>query len=100
MSWAVMAEYRVFTLHILNKAKTVTKQVETTLDPEQYIGFYPLRQGEEISYIETWRCWGNTNSFKAHCPNPRLNGALGANTPAQLDRSPAAVPSQSPEVKK
>lgn len=87
------AEYRVFTLHIVDKsapqAGPLTRQIETTLDPQQYITYYPLKSSERISYIETWRCPGRTDFFKSHCDNPRL-----------LDRSPATVPSQSPEVLK
>lgn len=65
----------------------MTKQTETTLDPEQYISIYPLGPNEEISYIETWRCFGRTDFFKSHCDNPRL-----------LDQKPVVVPSQSPEL--
>lgn len=72
-SLAGAAEYRVFTLHIINNKSKTTRQVETTLDPIQYSTFYPLRADEEISYIETWRCIGRTDFFKSHCDNPRLN---------------------------
>lgn len=81
------AEYRVFTLHIINRTNQQTKQIETTLDPEQFISFYPLKVNEEISYIETWRCHGRTDFFKSHCENPRL-----------LDQGPVVAPSQSPEL--
>lgn len=83
------AEYRVFTLHIINKKTQSTRQVETTLDPIQFTTFYPLRTEEEISYIETWRCQGRTDFFKSHCDNPRLNpipeAALSAPAAAKLD---------------
>lgn len=72
-SASAQAEYRVFTLHIISKKNQTTRQIETTLDPLQYTSFYPLRSGEEISYIETWRCQGRTDFFKSHCNNPRLN---------------------------
>ena len=80
-----LAEYRVFTLHFINKKTNVTKQIETTLDPEQYITFFPIRAGEEISYIETWRCQGRTDFFKSHCNNPRLNTSTEKNSTAKLD---------------
>lgn len=73
LSISAFAEYRVFTLHIINKKSQVTKQVETTLDPLQYSTFFPLKTEEEISYIETWRCKGRTDFFKPHCDNPRTN---------------------------
>lgn len=73
LSISANAEYRVFTLHIINKKSQATKQVETTLDPLQYSSLFPLKAEEEISYIETWRCAGRTDFFKSHCDNPRLN---------------------------
>lgn len=84
-----LAEYRVFTLHIINKKSQLTKQIETTLDPMQFTTFYPLRADEQITYIETWRCRGRTDFFKAHCNNPRLEVSGNTdNTPrpaAKLD---------------
>lgn len=73
---SVHAEYRVFTLHIENNKNQTVRQVETTLDPEQFIDFYPLKPDEKISYVETWRCQGRTDFFKPHCDNPRLNISL------------------------
>lgn len=70
------AEYRVFTLHIENNKSHTVKQVETTLDPEQFVDFYPLKADEKITYVETWRCQGRTDFFKPHCDNPRLNISL------------------------
>lgn len=82
-STIAQAEYRVFTLHIINKSSQVTRQVETTLDPIQYTTFFPLKKGEDISYIETWRCLGRTDSFKAHCDNPRLKTPADEVSPAK-----------------
>ncbi len=79
MTTQAYAEYRVFTLHIVNKTKQTTKQIHSTLDPEQYVGIYPLAQGEEISYVDTWRCPGRTDFFRAHCDNPRLLKPLDPN---------------------
>lgn len=84
-----LAEYRVFTLYITDKTTKATKQINTTLDPEQYIDFYPLKKSEEISYLRTWRCAGRTDFFKSHCKNPHLP-----------DQEPELVTSQSPEILK
>jgi hypothetical protein len=91
-----LAEYRVFTLHIIEQKSKATRQVETTLDPEQYRSLYPLKNSEEITYIETWWCKGNTSHFKAHCDNPRLKLL----SPQSLDQSRELITSQSPEVLK
>lgn len=98
ISTSVWAEYRVFTLHIIDSTKQSSRQIETTLDPEQYISFYPLRENEQISYIETWLCKGRTDFFKSHCDNPRLNTADSAIPAAKLDQNPAERTSQSPEL--
>lgn len=82
------AEYRVFVLKISKRAADpkVPSQdfrlVESTLDPEQYRYFYPVAQDEDITYIDTWRCYGRTDGFKPHCPNPK----------AQIPAPEAAAP--------
>lgn len=77
------AEYRAFMLHIVNEKNKVTKQVLSTLDPDQYRTQYPLSSDEKITYVQTWRCFGRTDNFTPICDKP--------------DKKPASVPSQSPE---
>lgn len=86
---SVRAEYRVFLLKIAKRAPASDptaappqdyRLVESTLDPIQYRYYYPVAQDEEISYTETWRCYGRTDHFKPYCPNPK--GQIPpANTP-------------------
>lgn len=87
---AVKAEYRVFSIVITNEKTGVTRQIETTVDPDQYASLYPLNQGEKITYVDTWRCFGRTDYFKNHCVKP--------STVSRLDQKPAADTSQSPEL--
>lgn len=82
------AEYRVFTLHIENQKDQSIRQLDTTLDPEQFTSLYPLPAHEKISYTQTWRCRGRTDFFKGHCENPALRRLA---EPA-LDRNPASQP--------
>ena len=89
-AFAVQAEYRVFSIVITNENTQVTKQIETTLDPDQFVTLYPLNQAETISYVDTWKCFGRTDFFKTHCVKP--------STVSQLDQKPATDTSQSPEV--
>ena len=84
------AEYRVFSVVITNEKTQLTRQIETTLDPEQYASLYPLNPIERISYVDTWKCFGRTDFFKSHCAKPE--------TVSRLDQQPAIHPSQSPEV--
>lgn len=71
-----VAEYRVFLLRISKKstdpqAPQDFRLVESTLDPEQYRYYYPVAPDEVVTYTDTWRCYGRTDGFKPHCPNPK-----------------------------
>lgn len=79
-----LAEYRVFTLMITNTKTGENKQFDSTLDPEQYITFFPLTSDEIIEYTQTWRCKGRTSDFKAHCVQPEKR------TPSQAVVKPEA----------
>lgn len=71
------AEYRVFLLKISKVSMDPTKPatdfrlVESTLDPEQYRYYYTVAPDEQVTYIDTWRCYGRTGDFQALCPNPK-----------------------------
>lgn len=87
ISFSSQAEYRVFLLKIDkippqgSSLETTTTQppttvatssrfVESTLDPEQYRGYYFVAPDEIVTYVDTWRCRGSTNG-RPHCPSPR-----------------------------
>ena len=63
----VTAEYRVFTLQITNNKTNEVTQFDETLDPDQYQSFYGLKSDETITYINTWKCPGNTSMNKPLC---------------------------------
>ncbi len=76
------AEYRVFVLKITKRTATPRLQQQTqrprtfvwlkaTLDPEQYRYYYPVSPDEDVTYIDTWRCYGRTGDFAPLCPNPK-----------------------------
>jgi hypothetical protein len=86
------AEYRVFVLKIAKRSPASSfakatadkspplqeqdyRLVQSTLDPEQYRGYYPVGLDEDITYIDTWRCYGRTDNFKDLCPNPKAQNA-------------------------
>lgn len=82
------AEYRVFRLKIEKRAPasapvadpaanpaadpaaSPARFVDSTLDPDQYRGYFPVGEDEVVTYADTWRCRGRTDN-KPHCPNPR-----------------------------
>lgn len=65
-----VAEYRVFSLIIVNQKNQATRQIQSTLDPQQYKTLYPLNSDEIIAYVDTWRCRGRTDWLQTHCENP------------------------------
>jgi hypothetical protein len=91
LSNSAHAEYRVFVLKIAKRASASSsakasadqsppieqdyRLVNSTLDPEQYRGYYPVGLDEDITYIDTWRCYGRTDNFKDLCPNPKAQNA-------------------------
>ena len=94
--FAANAEYRVFMLLLENEKSHTSRQIQTTLDPEQYITVFPLNDGEKISYVDTWMCRGRTDFLQPHCERP---SAPARQRLSSLDRSPASGSSQSPELK-
>ncbi len=52
------------------------------LDPQQYVGYFPLKKNQSLRYTQTWMCPGRTDHFKPYCPNPAQRApAAGATTP-------------------
>ena len=64
------AEYRVFLLKIARSEQDF-RLVESTLDPMQYRYIYQVMPDEQVTYTDTWRCYGRTDGFKEFCPNPK-----------------------------
>lgn len=102
----VRAEYRVFELVIEDiprrpdsvpsppqqssppTASVKTRTVLSTLDPLQYASYYPVGPTEQIRYIHTWRCFGNTSQFKKFCPNPKPDVTLAPDAPPSQPQTP------------
>ncbi len=87
---SAFAEYRAYELAIVNESTGSEVKIISTLDHLQYRGFYPVAAGEEVIYVDSWRCWGNTKNFKPICPNP--NSPEGQ--AAASERSPASATSE------
>ncbi|MBL7671097.1 MAG: hypothetical protein JNM39_11500 [Bdellovibrionaceae bacterium] len=49
-----------------------SRLIQSTLDPNQYPGYYPLEKDESIVYVDTWKCPGRTGDFKPLCQRPSL----------------------------
>ena len=90
MTVSARAEYRAFRLHLVNEKSHVTKQILTTLDPDQYKTQFPLSLTEKITYVETWRCLGRTDFFQPICDKPDKN----------LVREPSQSPDSNSNIQK
>ncbi len=71
----VHAEYRVFVLKITKPSQDKTlppasRTIQSSLDPTQYRGYYPVASDEQIEYVDTWMCKGRTGDFQDYCPKP------------------------------
>jgi hypothetical protein len=78
------AEYRAFLLQIKGAGGNVERTFKSSLDPDQYQGFFPLEQGENITYIDTWMCQGRTGNFQPICPSPHATVEDSARLPASV----------------
>ena len=65
-----MAEYRAFELVISDATTGGEKVVLSSLDPNQYRRYYPVKDEERVVYRATWMCRGNTSGFKSVCARP------------------------------
>lgn len=82
-------------LLVSNPKMATARQIQTTLDPEQFKTIYPLNEGESLSYVDTWMCKGRTDDFRPHCDKP----VKPAPVATFLDRGPASITTQSPDIK-
>ncbi len=88
MLWSICsrAEYRAFQLDIENSKTNQNRSIASTLDPDQYPGYFPLANNEVISYSATWMCYGNTSYIDQICLNPRPNNRPKID-PAKTDKN-------------
>lgn len=93
LCFSAHAEYRAFLLEVKNPDGAVVKTFKSSLDPDQYRGFYPLQDGESITYIDTWMCRGRTENFQPICASPReqMPTSVGETSSPVPQREPAAI---------
>ena len=66
---SAQAEYRAFELVITDSATGNERVQISTLDPNQYRTYYPVKYTETVQYRATWMCRGNT-SARPICSRP------------------------------
>jgi hypothetical protein len=75
ISISVNAEYRVFRLVLKDSETKTQREFLSTLDPFQYVFFYPIKPTESLDYTDTWRCFEDTSN-REYCPSPRAKNTL------------------------
>ena len=70
LSPVAFGEYRVFELKISNPDTKKTRTVVTTMDPFQYVDYFPVLARESIYYTNTWMCYGDTSKYTKPCEAP------------------------------
>ncbi len=67
-----LAEYRAYELVIENTESGTQRTVISTLDQLQYPIYHPLNKKEQVSYVQSWMCWGNSDHSQDICPAPEV----------------------------
>jgi len=70
LSSSASAEYRLFLLEFKNEANELVRTEKSTLDPDQYRGYYNVPPTLSVTYTQTWMCFGNT-SHQDYCKSPQ-----------------------------
>ncbi len=72
---------------------SVKTRFPSNLDPQQYVGYYPLKPNQSLDYVDTWMCPGRTDYNKPYCPAPsRAPAATPTSTAPPPSTAPAALP--------
>lgn len=70
---SAFAEYRAFELRIEKiENPEEFRTFVSSLDPQQYRGYFPVKPDERIYYTSSWMCRGRTGGFRKACENPKL----------------------------
>ncbi|MBY0316232.1 MAG: hypothetical protein K2Q26_11965 [Bdellovibrionales bacterium] len=70
VSPVVSAEHRVFQLKITDTRSGKSREVLSTLDPKQYVGYYTLGWYETITIVDHWMCWKRNDGYRPLCTRP------------------------------
>ncbi|MGE0764518.1 MAG: hypothetical protein AB7N80_14680 [Bdellovibrionales bacterium] len=92
LTTTAQAEYRAYELNIRNPETGSERRAISTLDHLQYSSYYPIKTGEVVEYVTSWRCYGRTGSFRKTCPNPKAEGMAAPTANSAPDRQPAGTP--------
>lgn len=64
------AEYRAYKLKITDTATKKEREVITTMMPQAYIVYYPIRSSETVEIVDHWMCWKRSDGYQKPCTRP------------------------------
>lgn len=64
------AEYRVYRLRLTDTKSQKSREILSTLMPQQYVFYYPITPYETLQIVDHWMCWGRSDGFKKYCTRP------------------------------
>lgn len=85
------SEVRVFHMVITDRTdpqNVQTREFKTSLDPFQWVAFYPLKSTESLDYKDTWICPDDTSDDYEYCPSPRAKTEPSTSNPESAPPPP------------
>ena len=67
---SIQAENRVFKLKVTNTKTGVSREILSTLDPQQYIGYNYFGAYDTVVILDHWMCWERRPRFSKLCTRP------------------------------
>lgn len=66
----VFAEYRVYKLKLTDTKTNTSREILSTLMPQQYVFYYPITPFQTLVILDHWMCWERGDGFKKLCTRP------------------------------
>jgi hypothetical protein len=66
----LFAEYRVYKLKLTDTTTNKSREILSTMTPEQYVFYYPITPFQTLEILDHWMCWARGDGFKKLCTRP------------------------------
>jgi len=70
LSFFAVSEYRVYQLKITDTKTSKSREVLSTMMPQAYIEYYPIRSSEMVEIVDHWMCWKRSDGYQKPCTRP------------------------------
>lgn len=82
------SEYRVYQLKITDTQTKKSREVLSTMMPQAYIVYYPIRSTEMVEIVDHWMCWKRSDGYQKPCTRPFAGLAQSQKTGSQAVQQP------------